>query len=350
MYDYTSPIYDGSLPEDERGIYNGFPNVPDDAKANAWRIFTGSLSYPGPLPPPGTTPPAKVSDCVVVNPCDKNALKKFTKAGVGPDGKGACAFFYTSGGRYDSPSFHTPDEMPGGEYADMCKNVGKRQHLYDIDTGHYSVDGQLYYEDVGLRFFGPNYINNPYGPLGNYPALDEIFYLSFTTGVLKPQKTPDDPDVLPDDKINFSKNEFKINLTDPTFPSPPICKTNTNNRTFLGKKTSSWKYLKGLLYKDADGTVAAGCPEDDNDFTGGTAYLKGRNVDQETGMVTLVTGAKFGSQDSLSFAFKNVMMFVVLNGWLCDPNGDEDNFEGARCYDTNFNDRDSLSQTSIANK
>lgn len=61
-----------------------------------------------------------------------------------------------------------------------------------------------------------------------------------------------------------------------------------------------------------------------------------------------MTGAKFGSNEELSFAFKDVMMFVVMKGWICDPLGREEEFEGSRCYDRAFNERDAEGQQSLS--
>ncbi len=347
LYDYASLTFDAALPEGSRGLYEDFPNVPAGAKANGWRIFTATLSYPGPIVPVGLSSPRQPSMCDIINPCDPQELRKFTKEGLTPSDKGACAFFYASGARYDSPAFHTAEDFEGGEFDNLCKSVGKDQKLIDVNTGRYSVDGELSFEEAGLRFFGPTYFHNPGGPLGAKDAMDTIFHLAFTTGTLKPQSNPDEPDVLPDKRINVSKGEFKINLDDPRQSSPPICKNNTGNRIVNGKKTGSWKFLKGLLFKDEDGTVPAGCPEEDNDFTGGSAYLRGRALDHETGKITVVTAGKFNSSEDLTFAFKDVMTFLVLNGWICDPLASEDAFEGSHCYDTSFNDRDAESQISL---
>ena len=38
---------------------------------------------------------------------------------------------------------------------------------------------------------------------------------------------------------------------------------------------------------------------------------------------------------------------VALHGWICNPQGDEADFEGSRCYDVKFNDRDAASQVTI---
>ncbi|MFA4875010.1 MAG: hypothetical protein WC690_06675, partial [bacterium] len=347
LFDYANLIYDSSRPEGSRGIFEDYAGVPEGLRANGWRIFTSSLSYPGPLGPPDKKP-SNPSDCLIVNPCSAEGLRAFTDAGAAAAGKGACAFFYASGGRFDSPAFHTAEEMQGGEYVNMCSKMDQPQTLYDMDTGHYSVDGHLTFEEVGLRFFGPTFFNNPGGPLGgSKPPLDSIFHLAFTTGALKPATKESDWNVLPETGIDLAKSEYKINLNDKSMATPPICEANTQNRTAGGKTYSSWRYLDGLLFKDEEGTVPAGCPEKDNDLTGGQAFLRGMPVDPATGLITVVTAAKFGSSDDLTFAFKDIMMFIVLKGWLCDPAGSAENFEGARCFDTMLNDRDAKSQQSI---
>lgn len=347
-FDFASLLHDSELASDKKGIFNGYPNVPEDLKSNGWRIFTSTLSYPGPLPPPGVPKPDMPSDCEVVNPCDPEGLKKFTKSGVKSGEKGACAFFYASGGRFDSPAFHTSEEMDGGEYENLCNRVNKKQTLKDVNTGYYSIDGAIVFEEVGLRFFGPTFFHNPGGPLGNYPPMDEVFHMTFTTEMLKPQKSPEDFNMLPDEKINISKSEFKINLDDPKLISPPICKTNSQDVLIGGKIYDSWRYIEGLLFKDEEGTIPAGCPGEGSSYTGGSAYLRGKPVDHETGTLTIVTGAKFGSNEELSFAFKDVMMFVVMKGWICDPLGREEEFEGSRCYDRAFNERDAEGQQSLS--
>ncbi len=346
LFDFAALAHDGSLPEGSRGIFEDFPNVPADLKSNGWRIFTSSLSYPGPLAPPEQRF-EEPSGCLVVNPCDPEALRKFTSAGVPPGEKGACAFFYATGGRYDSPAFHTADEMAGGEYKPLCSQIGQPQNLLDIDTGHYTLAGSITFENVGFRFFGPTYFHNPGGPLGPVPPLDVLFHMGFTTDTLKPQSGPDDLNTLPDTRIDITHQTYKINLTDPTLPTPAVCDKNTNNRVIGGKRYSTWKYLAPLLSKDEAGTMPAGCPESDNDFTGGSAFLHGRKLNHETGIISFIAAANFGSSDDLTFAFKDIMMFVVLNGWVCNPLGDEADFEGSHCYDTKFNDRDAASQLSI---
>ena len=115
-----------------------------------------------------------------------------------------------------------------------------------------------------------------------------------------------------------------------------------------GKIYDSWRYIEGLLFKDEEGTIPAGCPGEGSSYTGGSAYLRGKPVDHETGTLTIVTGAKFGSNEELSFAFKDVMMFVVMKGWICDPLGREEEFEGSRCYDRAFNERDAEGQQSLS--
>lgn len=345
LFDYASLIHDDTLGEGMHGVYDDYAAVPEGARANGWRIFTTMLSYPGPLGPEEKKPP-NPSNCRIVNPCDPEGLKAFTDAGAA-GGKGACAFFYASGGRFDSPAFHTKEEMEGGAFTNLCNRVDQPQELYDIDTGRVSVDGNLVFEEVGLRFFGPTFFHNPGGPLGSKPAMDTVFHMAFTTGVLAPQQQPTDPDVLPDKRIDLTKSEFKMNLTDKSGGNPPICANNTANRVIDGKTYSTWHYLDGLLFKDEAGTIPAGCPEKDNDFNGGQAYLRGMPIDPETGNVTFITGGRFGSSDDLTFAFKDVMMFIVLKGWFCDPAGSEENFEGPRCFDLMLNDRDAESQLKL---
>jgi len=347
LYDYASLLHDSSLPPGEQGIFEGFPNTPEGLKSNSWRIYTAMLSYPGPLAPLSERPEFP-SQCEVINPCDPEGLKKFTDAGVPPGEKGACTFFYAEGGRYDSPALHTEEEMPGGELQPMCNIVGRKPNMIDMNTGFYELDGSLNFEEVGLRFFGPTYFHNPGGPLGPVPPMDVIFHTAFTTDALKPQTNPDDPNVIPDERIDIEHNEFKINLDDPTQMNPPMCSQGVANRVIDGKTLSTWTYMAPLLSKDEDGKIPAGCPQPGiNDFTGGSAYLHGRKLDHETGIVTVVAATKFGPSNDLTFAFKDVMMFLVLNGWICDPLGNEEMFEGSRCYDIQINDRDAESQISM---
>jgi len=237
--------------------------------------------------------------------------------------------------------------MEGGEYDKLCNQVDRPQKLIDINTGRYSVDGRLEFEELGFRFFGPTYFHNPGGPLGPKPPLDEIFHMGFTTGMIKPPERESDANAIPDPRINLSRGEHKINLTDRSGANPPICDKNTRNRIVNGKAYSTWRFLEGLLFKDEKGETPAGCPEEGNKYTGGQAFLRGRDMDQETGVVTFVSVAKFGSSDDLSFAFKDVTMFVVLNGWMCDPNGSEEDFEGSLCFEERFTGRDAIGQISI---
>lgn len=339
LFDYASLIYDSSLPEGMRGAFEGFPNVPDGLKSNGWRIFTSTFSYPGPVGPEEKKPKT-VKDCLIVKPCSEEGLRKFTDAGVHEGEKGACAFFYTSGGRFDSPAFHE-------EYKHLCEAQNQKQNLLEVNAGHYSLDGSVTFEDLGMRFFGPTYFHNPGGPVGAVPPMDAILHLSFTTDTLKPPASENDPNLLPDEKIDLANNGYKINLTDPVPMPPAICATNTKNRVIDGREYSTWKYMAPLLSKDENGDIPAGCPEENNDLTGGFAYLHGRKVNQETGIVTFVAAANFGPDENLTFVFKDVMIFFAITGWVCNPMGSEEDFEGARCYDASFNERDARSQISI---
>jgi len=346
LNDYASLLYDGSLPPGSRGFFEDYPNAPEGLKTSAWRIFTATLSYPGALAPEDQKP-REPSDCLIVNPCSPEGLKKFIPAGVPPGEKGACAFFYASAARYDSPAFHTPEEMEGGEYQHLCNVVGQPQNLLDVNTGHYSLDGSITFEEYGFRFFGPTYLHVPGGPAGSVPPMDVVFHSAYTTDVLKPPSDPDDYNLIPDEKIDIAHQAYKINLDDPTLPVPPICPKNTKNRTIAGQKYGTWQYLAPLISKDEAGTIPAGCPEDGNNFTGGTAFLRGRRINHETGIFTVVAVGNFGPSKDLTFIFKDIMLFVVMNGWLCNPMGDEADFEGERCYDLKFNDRDAAGQISV---
>lgn len=344
LYDYTGLFHDSSLPTGKQGVFYDydFPEhpLPSPLKVNGWRIFTGALSYPGPLDPRA---PINREECEAIDPCSPEGLRKFTESGLGPDGKGACAFFYVSGGRYDSPAFQaTINNRP----EDFCASRDKPQDLIAFNTGHYSVDGSLTLENLGLRFWGPTYFHNPGGPLGNKPPMDEVFHSAFTTEILKPQSNPKDYNMLPDEKLDFSKQEHKVNLTDTTLGTS-LCLRNTFNRTIGGQKYSSWRYISPLITKDEAGEIPAGCPEPGTPFTGGTAFFRGRRIDPATSIFSLATSAKFGSREDLSLAFQNVPIFFALNGWICDPQGDEKNFEGALCFSPKFNERDAKAQISI---
>lgn len=337
--DFITLLHDSLLPKGT-GIFYDYGTeekpLPKPLRTNSWRIFTGALSYPGPFEPS----PIDIDQCEPIDPCDRDQLKKFTKSGASANNIGACAFFFASGGHIDSPAFL---KARNGE-DDLCTHREEPQDLLSVADGEYRVDGKFTVADLGLRFWGPNYFLNPYGPLGDVPPMDDVFHIAFTTEVLRPQKEGEPYNLIPDAKIDLNKQEFKINLSDENHINPVMCPSNRNNRTLLGKKYSSWRYLAPLLFKDEEGTIPAGCPEDGSNFTGGTAYLKGRRIDPETGIATLVAIGKFSARDELSLAFKNIPILIALNVWLCDPQGDEANFEGAKCFDETFNDRDEKAQ------
>ena len=346
FFDYTTLQHDSDLPIGKQGIFYDydfspeFP-LPNPLKTNGWRIFTGSLSYPGPLSPRS---PINLNECEVVDPCSPEGLRKFSKSGVGSDEKGACAFFFVSAGRYHSPTF---EPIIRGESGNMCANREQPQDLIAMDNGHYSVDGSITLEDLGLRFWGPTFFHNPAGPLGNKPPLEEVLHIAFTTEILKPQSSPRDYNVIPDEKLDLKKQEHKLNLTDTNLTTVVTCPATTRNRTLGGKKHSSWRYFEPFIVKDEAGEIPAGCPEAENNFTGGTAFVHGRRIDPETGVFSLVNVSKFSSKEDLSLAFKDIVMFVILNGWVCNPQGDEKNFEGAKCFDPNFNERDAKAQVTM---
>lgn len=347
LYDYSSLIFNSALPKGSQGVFEDFPNVPPETKSNGMRIFTATLSYPGPLQP-SEKRPSWPSNCATIDPCSPEDLKKFSDSGVKPGEKGACAFFYASAASFDSPAFHTPDELPEGKRTHLCSAIGQPQELKDAGSGRYTVDGRITVEELGLRLFGPTYFHNPYGPIeGGSPPLDTVLHMAFTTEVIKPQKTPEDPDVIPDERTDLSKEQYKINLTDKAHPNPRLCERNTKNVVMLGKKVSTWKYLAPLLYKDEEATTRAGCPDEGNDFKGGVAFLKGRPVDPEKKTVTFVSTMRAGNERELTFAFRDVQMFIILNGWLCDPTARAEDFEGPRCFDAQFNKKDADGQISI---
>ena len=338
LFDYASIVHDGEL-----GLFaDGYENKPEGLKVNGWRIFTGSLSYPGPTSTRDKWP-NDPTECITINACDNEQHKLFSDDYVKAGEKGACAFFYASGGRYDSPAFHE-------EYAHPCDQPGKSQNLLDMNTGKYTIDGRLTMEQVGLRFFGPTIFHSPYGILDPFRPLDEVLHMAFTTDTLRPQESEKEPNTLPDEKIDISREQYKISLTDKKSANPPLCANNTNDKPIGGKTYSSWKYMAPFISKDKEGLIPAGCPNDkdpDNNFDGGTAYLHGRPIDHETGIFSLVTMAKFSSRRELSFAFQDVILTLILNGWVCNPNGLEEEFEGSKCYDMSFNERDALSQVSV---
>ncbi|PIR24662.1 MAG: hypothetical protein COX62_00410 [Deltaproteobacteria bacterium CG_4_10_14_0_2_um_filter_43_8] len=349
LYDYINFPFDASRPEGQKGIFEDYPNVPEDTKVNGWRIFTSALSYPGPLAEREDLPNYP-SECEIVDPCSKEGFIKYTKAGIGSDGKGACAFFYASAGKFDSPAFHAADELPGGMYQRMCNQVNQKQNILDVNTGRYQLNGQITFEEIGFRLFGPNFVHipAPYGPVPGAKELDEIFHTAFTTGTLKPQENAEEPNVLPDEHIDISKKMYKINLDDKKHVNPPICNNNVSNRRYGNITASSWKYLKPYISLDEEGEKPAGCPsEPGENYAGGTAFLHGLPLDPDTHKISFVTAVRFKSSPELTFVFNDVMNFFVLNGWMCDPTGSEENFEGERCYDVELNDRDASTQVSI---
>lgn len=352
LFDYAALSYDSSLPLGKRGIFEGYPNLPKDLKTNSWRIFTGSLSYPGPIAPPEKKAFVP-SHCIIPNPCSDEEMKLFSSKYVNPNEKGACAFFYASAGKWGSPAF--TETADGGEKVNLCQSIDKPQNIFDMDKGKYSIDGHLTFENMALRLFGPTFVHNPFGPIPPVPPatkvepLDVILHISFTTSILKPKENSNEPETIPDKRITPSEQNYLINLTDKSFTaSPSICERNIKNLDINGKMYSSWKYLAPFLSKDPDGKILTGCPEENNDLKGGLAYLHGRPINHETGEITLVSVANFGSDDDLTFAFKDSIVFLILNGWLCDPNGSPERGEGEKCYNTQFNkERDIVGQISI---
>ncbi|MBI2346578.1 MAG: hypothetical protein HYV03_06825 [Deltaproteobacteria bacterium] len=342
LSDFTNTLFNGTSPAGERGIFFDYPNVPSDLQVTALRLFTSSLSYPGPLATPEERPD-QPSQCEVIDPCNTDKLRRFVTGPAEQGKKGVCAFFFASGGAFASPAFRLPEA--GGERVDLCKASGPRKVL--DWRGRYGLDGELTFEDGGLQFWGPTFVHNPFGPLGPVPVLDEVFHLAFTTETLLPTTETPGKQLLPDARINIGKLEHKINLDDPTLETPPLCRGNSKNRPFGGKRYSTWRYIAPFLSKDPRGESPAGCPEGGAAFTGGSAFVKGRRLDHASGIFSVAGAAKFSDRLELTSAFKDTMIFVVLNGWLCDPNGLPEEFEGARCYDRTLNERDARSQITI---
>lgn len=345
LLDYTTLLYDSLLPEGKKGIFEDFPNVPENFRANGLKLFTATLSYPGPLAAPEEKP-EEPSACELVDPCSAGGQRRL---GEGPSNsryKGVCAFFYVTAGDGKSPAFHYPTEDPSGNRRDMCED---RETPYDLEPirGKYSLDGKMEFGNIGMLFQGPTYFHNPSGPLGPVTPLEEKFDITFTTETLLPPSETGNTDRLPDKRIDTAKGEYRINLNDPYSDLPQFCDNNSGNRFVLGNYLSTWRYISPLLKKDKDGLTPAGCPEQDNNFTGGIAYLSGKRLDQTTGHASFVSAAKFSSSENLTFAFKDVMIFLVLNGWFCDPLGPEEEMEGSHCYDKTFNHRDAATQYSI---
>ena len=342
---FTSLIHDETLPEGIKGIFTGYPNLPEGFRTSGLRIFTGSLSYPGPLVDPLKKPSAP-SQCEEIDPCTIEGQRRLAEGPRDPSYKGVCAYFYITAGDSGSKAFHSPNEVPPGTRRPMCEDRTRPYELEPI-KGRYYLNGRMEFENMDILFQGPTYFHNPKGPLGPVPPLDELFTLTFTTELILPPQETDGVNRIPDKKINISKGEYKINLNDPTVGLPELCKNNVKNEIIGGKRYSTWRYIAPLLKKDKEGKIPAGCPEEDNDFTGGVAYIGGRRLDQATGHVTFVALAKFSSNDNLTFAFKDLPIFLVLNGWFCDPYGSEEMMEGKHCYDKEFNWRDAESQFSI---
>ncbi len=347
LRDYSNLSFDATAPTGQQGPFFDYPNVPEDLRTNSLKIFTSTLSYPGPLVPLEERP-AQPSDCEEVDPCSEEGKQKFGSGPTEAGKKGVCAYFFTSAGLYDSPAFRYPEEMPGGERHDLCENRDAPQPIHDVE-GTYLLDGRFHF-DMGLRFWGPTYFHNPNGPLGDFPPLDEVWHLNLTTETLRPPKSDKEPNLIPDTRVNLSKQEYKINLNDPTLETPQICPGNTSNLSFQGENYSSWAYLKPLLSKDEEGLIPAGCPEPGSAYTGGSAFLHGRRLNHETGILSVVAVSKFSSRQNLTFVFKDVTLFIVMNGWLCDPQGDPAVMEGEHCYDLELNDRDTASQISVIRK
>ncbi len=343
--DYTSLIFDSTLPEGEQGVFEGYDNIPEGFKAGGLRIYTATLSYPGPLAKPEERPDSP-SECEIVDPCTAEGQRRHGEGPANPAYKGVCAYFYTTAGSFDSPAFHYPNEEPPGTRRDMCKDREKPYELKSIQ-GKYTLDGRMEFPSVGMFFQGPTYFHNPSGPLGPVSPLNELFHLTFTTEALLPLSETKDIDRVPDKRIDTAKGEYKVNLNDPYSDLPQLCPNNTKNRFLQGNYYSTWKYIASLLKKDKEGKIPAGCPEEDNNFTGGIAYLNGKRLDHKTGHATFVAAGKFSSSDDLTFAFKDVMMFIILNGWFCDPLGPEEEMEGSHCYDKEFNYRDAMTEYSI---
>lgn len=341
LKNYSNLQFDADAPEGHRGTFFDFPNVPEHAKAPSLRIFTTALSYPGPLAPVDKQPQSP-SQCETVDPCSPDGQRKFGDGPTEPGKKGTCTYFYVTAGGAETPSLQNAAEEPGA----FCAERAASQALHDL-PGRYSLEGDVDFE-ARLRFWGPTYLHNPKGPLGNKPSLNEFLHINFTTGVLRPPQGAKDVNTLPDARINLGKREYLLNLTDKGLETPRICGVNTKNRPFGGTLYSSWRYFAPLLSRDPEGKIPAGCPDDgDASFTGGAAYVHGRPLDPATGTMTVVAFAKFSANPDLTFIFQNAPTFLVLNGWVCDPNGNPEQFEGARCYDLQQNPRDHAAQISV---
>lgn len=338
LKDYANLSFDTSAPAGAQGLFFDYEQVPEGLQAPSLRIFTASLSYPGPLVPADEVP-EQPSMCEVVDPCSPEGQRKFADGPTEPGKRGVCAYFYTSAGDYDSSAFSYADEREGGTRTDLCTIGDGHQELRDL-KGYYYLDGHMDF-DVGLSFWGPTYYHNPHGDLGNKPPLDQVWHMNLTTHVIRPPRSEREPNLIPSERINRAKQEYKINLNSTDLETPPICARNTKNQPFGNTLYSTWKYLAPLLSRDEDGLIPARCED------GGSAFVHGRPLDHATGILTVVGIDKFSSDDDVTFAFKDVVLFVVLNGWLCDPLGAPEDFEGLHCYDLEQNERDRRSHISI---
>ncbi|PIR20226.1 MAG: hypothetical protein COV45_07770 [Deltaproteobacteria bacterium CG11_big_fil_rev_8_21_14_0_20_47_16] len=351
LFPYTSLLYDGMAPEGKRGIFFDYPQdkMPDNFQSSGLRIYTSALSWPGPLEADPENIPYQISECQQVDPCERGYM-----LGTGPDDinkhRGVCAFFYASAGSWDSPGMHNQSaDYPDGSRDNMCKNRSERQQLNSL-KGKYSTNGQLIFANNGLRFWGPTYVHNIANTLDRKPpALDEVFHITFTTDPLVPKAEGAQYDYLPEERLDLSKLDHMVNLTDTSNGGHPVCAKNTQNKVIGDTRYSSWKYFAPLLVQDKEGKIPAGCPDVGNSFAkeGARAYLRGRPVDPVTGVFSVVAVTKFGKDEDLTSVFKDVSLFVVLNGWLCDPEGSEAEGEGAKCFDPKFNERDAMSQISL---
>lgn len=344
---FTSLIYDGLAPQGSRGaFFDPEYKAPEGFQSSGLRIYTASLSWPGPLESDPNKIPYQLSDCQQVDPCAHGEL--LGKGPTDPSKRGVCAFFYVSAGSWkDSPSMHYPKEMSGGTRDNLCKTRDQRQQLGTI-KGQSFIDGRLVFEDNALRFWGPTFVHNVANSLDRKPpALDDVFHITFSTDVMLPKEESPKHNYVPEERIDHSKQEYKVNLTDASHGATVMCPNSTRNKTIGDKKYSSWKYFAPFMVQDKEGKIPAGCPEEGNTFTGGRAYLRGRPVDPITGAFSVAAVTKFGNDEDLTFVFKDVQLFIILNGWLCDPNGSEAEGEGAKCFDQKFSERDAISMISI---
>ncbi len=341
---YTSLIYDGTALDGSRGVFfDKEYKAPDNFQTSGLRIYTSALSWPGPLAEPEKIP-NQLTDCQQIDPCAHP--EQLGSPPTVPGKKGVCAFFYVSAADWKSPGMHAKDsKWPDGTRENLCKAKDQKQTLNTL-KGQYLLDGRLEYEDNGMRFWGPTYLHNPAGPVDRKPAaLDEVFHITFSTDVLVPKEEGGKYNYVPEERTDHAKQEYKVNLNEKGATS--ICANNTNNKVIGDKRYSSWKYFAPFLVQDKEGKIPAGCPEEGNTFTGGRAYLRGRPLDPITGVVSVVAATKFGNDEDLTSVFKDVPIYVVLNGWLCDPSGSEAEGEGSLCYSQKFTPRDATATISI---